>query len=49
MAEDYVDKMPFRFSGMLKKIVVVLEPDKPRDEERERLLEEEAQAFAAVQ
>lgn len=44
-----MEKMPFRFSGTLKKIVVVLEPDKLTDEERERLLEEEAQAFVAVQ
>lgn len=49
VVEDYVEKMPFRFSGTLKKIVVVLDPDKLTDEERERLLEEEAQAFVAVQ
>lgn len=48
VVEDYVDKMPFRFTGTLKKIVVVLEPDKLTDEERERLLEEEAQAYMAV-
>ena len=46
--EDYVDKMPFRFTGTLKKVMVVLEPDKLTEEERERLLEEEAQAYMAV-
>ena len=48
VVEEYVDNMPFRFTGTLKKIVVVLEPDKLTDQERERLLEEEAQAFMAV-
>jgi arylsulfatase len=48
VVEDYVDKMPFRFTGTLKKFVVVLEPEKLTEEERERLLEEEAQACLAV-
>ena len=46
--EDYVDKMPFRFTGTLKKFVVVLEQEKLTEEERQRLLEEEAQACLAV-
>jgi arylsulfatase len=48
VAEDYVDKMPFQFTGTLKKFVVVLEPEKLTEEERELLLEEEAQACLAV-
>jgi arylsulfatase len=48
VAEDYADKMPFRFTGTLKKFVVVLEPEQLTDEERKRLLEEEAQACLAV-
>jgi arylsulfatase A-like enzyme len=49
VVEDYVNKMPFAFTGTLKKLVVVLEPDKLTDEERKRLLEEEAKASMAVQ
>jgi arylsulfatase len=43
VVEDYVDKMPYRFSGTLKKFVVVLEPQTLTEEERQRLLREEAQ------
>jgi len=39
-----VDKMPFAFTGTLKKFVVVLEPENLTPEERKRLLEEEARA-----
>jgi arylsulfatase len=46
--EDYADKMPFAFTGTLKKFVVVLEPQKLTEEERKRLLEEEARAYMAV-
>jgi hypothetical protein len=46
---DYVDKMPYPFTGTLKKFVVVLEPEKLSEEERKRLREEEAKAFMAVQ
>jgi arylsulfatase len=46
--EDYANKMPFPFTGTLKKFVVVLEPDKLTEEERKRLLEEEARASLAV-
>ena len=49
VVEDYVNKMPFAFTGTLKKLVVVLEPDKLSDEERRRMLEEEAKASMAVQ
>src|SRR6185437_6349868 len=47
--EDYADKMPFKFSGTLKRVVVVLEPEKLTEEERERLRAEVAQACMAVQ
>jgi arylsulfatase len=47
--EDYADKMPFAFSGTLKKFIVVLEPQKLSDEERKQLLEEQAKASMAVQ
>jgi arylsulfatase A-like enzyme len=49
VVEDYADKMPFPFTGTLKKFVVVLEPEKLTEEERKRLLEEEAKASMAVQ
>ena len=49
VVEDYVDKMPYRFSGALKKFVVVLEPQNLSEEERRRLLRQEAQAGAAIQ
>ena len=49
VVEDYVAKMPFAFTGTLKKFVVVLEPDKLTEEERKRLLDEEAKASMAVQ
>jgi hypothetical protein len=48
VVEDYADKMPYRFTGTLKKFVVVLEPEKLTEEERKRLREEEAKAFMAV-
>ena len=48
VVEDYVDKMPFRFTGTLKKFVVILEPEMLTQEEREHLLEEEARACLAV-
>jgi arylsulfatase A-like enzyme len=49
VVEDYVDKMPFAFTGALKKFVVVLEPDKLTEEERKNLLEEESRAAMSVQ
>ena len=47
--EEYESKMPFRFTGTLKKFVVVLEPLKLTAEEQRRLHEELAKAMAAVQ
>lgn len=44
VVEDYVDQMPFRFTGTLRKFVVVLEPEKLTEEERQRLRVEEARA-----
>jgi hypothetical protein len=49
VVEDYVDKMPFPFTGTLKKFVVILEPEKLSEEERKHLLEEEAKAGMAIQ
>jgi arylsulfatase A-like enzyme len=49
IVEDYADKMPFAFTGTLKKLVIVLEPEKLTEEERKRLLEEEAGAAMSVQ
>jgi arylsulfatase len=47
--EEYADKMPFRFTGTLKKFAVVLEPLKLSEEEQLLLREQLAQAMAAVQ
>jgi arylsulfatase len=49
VVEDYADKMPFAFTGTLKKFVVVLEPENLTAEERKRLLAAEAKASMAVQ
>jgi arylsulfatase len=46
--EEYESKMPFRFTGTLKKFVVVLEPLKLSADEQRRLHEELAKAMAAV-
>jgi hypothetical protein len=48
VVEDYADKMPFAFTGTLKKFVVVLEPENLTPEERKRLLEEEARASMSI-
>jgi arylsulfatase len=47
--EEYADKMPFRFTGTLKKFVAVLEPLKLSADEQRRLHEELAKAMMAVQ
>jgi hypothetical protein len=47
--EEYDTKMPFRFTGTLKKLVVVLEPLKLSEEEQRRLHGELAKALMAVQ
>ncbi len=49
VVEDYADKMPFAFTGTLKKFVVILQPEKLTEEDRKRLLEEEARAAMAGQ
>jgi arylsulfatase len=46
--EEYATKMPFRFTGTLKKFAVVLEPSKLSAEELQRLREQLANAMAAV-
>jgi arylsulfatase len=46
--ETYEDKMPFRFTGTLKRFVAVLEPSKLSAEEQQRLHEQLANAMAAV-
>jgi arylsulfatase A-like enzyme len=46
--EEYEEKMPFRFTGMLKRFVVVLEPQKLSTDEQRRLRHELAKAMAAV-
>jgi len=38
VVEDYAEKMPFAFTGTLKKFVVVLEPEKLTEEERNACL-----------
>ena len=48
VVEDYADKMPFAFTGTLKKFVVILEPEKLTPEERKALLQEEARASMSV-
>jgi len=47
--EDYADKMPFRFTGTLKRFVVVLEPQKLSDDEQHQLRQELAKAMMSVQ
>ena len=46
--EEYEAKMPFRFTGTLKRFVAVLEPSKLSAEEQQRLREQLANAMAAV-
>jgi hypothetical protein len=46
--EEYEEKMPFRFTGTLKRFVVVLEPEKLSADEQHRLRHELAKAMAAV-
>jgi arylsulfatase A-like enzyme len=49
VVEDYADKMPYQFTGTMKKFFVVLEPQKLTEEERKNLLEQESKALMAVQ
>jgi arylsulfatase len=46
--ETYEAEMPFRFTGILKRFVAVLEPSKLSAEEQQRLREQLANAMAAV-
>ncbi|HEY6372454.1 MAG TPA: hypothetical protein VIX37_17890, partial [Candidatus Sulfotelmatobacter sp.] len=48
VSEDYVDKMPFRFTGTLKKLVVILEPEKLTEQEQAELRKQAAQVYLAV-
>jgi arylsulfatase len=48
VVEDYADKMPFAFTGTLKRFMVILEPDTLTPEERKALREEEAKAYMSV-
>jgi len=47
--EDYAEKMPFRFTGELKKFAVVLDPHSLSEEEQKRLHDQLAKAMMAVQ
>jgi Sulfatase len=49
MLEEYDGKMPFRFSGTLKKFIIVLDPQKLSEDELKRLHNELAKALMAVQ
>ena len=49
VVEDYVNEMPFQFTGTLKKFGVVLQPEKLSAEEQERLRGIVAKAMMAVQ
>jgi arylsulfatase len=49
VVEDYVAKMPYEFTGTLKKFGVVLEPEKLSEEDRKKLLEEVAKAIMCNQ
>jgi arylsulfatase len=47
--EEYEAKMPFKFTGTLKRFAVVLEPQKLSEEEQKRLQEQLSQALMATQ
>ena len=49
VSEDYADKMPYSFTGTLKRFAVVLEPEQMSDEEKQRLRKELSKAYMAVQ
>ena len=49
VVEDYAAKMPFEYGGKIKKLLVVLEPEKLAEQDKQRLLDELAQASMAVQ
>lgn len=45
VVEDYADKMPYEFTGVLKRLAVVLEPDNLSPEEKARLRKEMGKAL----
>jgi len=47
--EGYADRMPFKFTGELKRLVMVLQPQKLSEEEQRQLRQELARALMAVQ
>ena len=49
VVEDYASKMPYAFNGTLKKVIVVLEPQKLSPEELQKLRQEEAKGATAGQ
>ena len=49
VVEEYAAKMPYEFTGTLKKFGVVLQPEKLTEEERKKLLEEVAKAMMGNQ
>jgi arylsulfatase len=48
VVEDYADKMPFAYQGKLHKLLVVLQPEKLDEKDKQRLLEQLAHASMAV-
>ncbi len=48
MLEDYADKMPYKFTGTLKRFAVVLEQQALSDAEKQRLHEELPRAMMSV-
>jgi arylsulfatase len=48
VVDDYADRMPFEYTGELKRLLVVLEPEKLDEEDKQRLLEQLAHASVAV-
>jgi arylsulfatase len=48
VVEDYADKMPFAYQGTLYKFLVVLQPEKLNEKDKQRLLAEMARASMAV-
>jgi arylsulfatase len=48
VVDDYADKMPFAYEGTLKRFLVVLQPEKLDEKDKQRLLEQLAQASMAV-
>jgi len=49
VVENYADKMPYRFTGTLKKLGLILELQKLSEEERKHLREQESKGFMALQ